>query len=96
MEELRAYLGDRMALSLINRKQICKDDFVVQANRAVYLKNDARKNVLAAWQKRKQEEIVHPYLNERIPVGLLPYTQALLLARFLRGDIDAYPAFIWK
>jgi CRISPR-associated protein Cas1 len=96
MEELRAYLGDRMALSLINRKQICKDDFVVNPNGAVYLKKDARKSVLAAWQKRKQEEIVHPYLNEKILVGLLPYTQALLLARFLRGDIDAYPAFVWK
>ena len=85
-----------MALSLINRKQICGDAFVVSPNGAVYLKKDAMKNVLAAWQKRKQEEIVHPYLNEKIPIGLLPYTQALLLARFLRGDIDAYPAFIWK
>lgn len=96
MEELRAYLGDRMALSLINRRQICSDDFVTNANGAVYLKSEPRKTMLAAWQKRKQEEIVHPYLEEKIPVGLLPYTQALLLARFLRGDLDAYPAFIWR
>ncbi len=96
MEELRPYLGDRMALSLINRKQICKNDFITMENGAVYLKTDSRKEILAAWQKRKQEEIVHPYLDEKIPVGLLPYTQALLLARYLRGDLDAYPAFVLK
>lgn len=96
MEELRPYLGDRMALSLINRKQICKSDFITMENGAVYLTTDARKAILTAWQKRKQEEIVHPYLEEKIPVGLLPYTQALLLARYLRGDLDAYPAFVLK
>lgn len=96
MEEMRAYLGDRMALSLINRRQVCSEDFVVNRNGAVYLKSDVRKNILALWQKRKQEVIIHPYLGERIPIGLLPYVQALLLARFLRGDLDAYPAFILK
>jgi len=96
MEEFRAYLGDRMALSVINRKQVCRDDFVVNANRAVYLKPDPRKSLLTVWQKRKQEEIVHPFLGEKVPIGLLPYTQALLLARYLRGDLDAYPAFVWK
>lgn len=96
MEELRPYLGDRMVLSLINRKQIGNSDFVKNENGAVYLKPDSRKMLLSAWQKRKQEDIVHPYLSEKIPIGLIPYTQALLLARFLRGDLDAYPAFIWK
>ncbi len=96
MEELRAYLGDRMALSVINRKQVSGDDFITNENGAVYLKPDSRKMLLTVWQKRKQEEIIHPYLEEKIPIGLLPYTQALLLARFIRGDLDAYPAFIWK
>jgi CRISPR-associated protein Cas1 len=96
MEELRPYLADRMALSLINRKQICKDDFTTLENGAVYLTPESRKTLLAAWQKRKQEEIMHPYLEEKIPIGLLPYTQALILARYLRGDLDAYPAFVLK
>lgn len=96
MEELRPYLGDRMVLSLINRKQISSSDFVKNENGAVYLRTDSRKMLLSVWQKRKQEVIVHPYLTEKIPIGLIPYTQALLLARFLRGDLDAYPAFIWK
>lgn len=96
MEELRPYLGDRMVLSLINRKQICNNDFVTKENGAVYVTPDTRKILLTIWQKRKQEEIIHPYLEEKIPLGLLPYTQALLLARYLRGDLDAYPAFIWK
>ncbi len=96
MEELRPYIADRMALSLINRKQLSKDDFTVLENGAVYLNNDSRKNVLAIWQKRKQVKITHPYLEEKIPLGLLPYVQALLLARYLRGDLDGYPAFIWK
>lgn len=94
MEELRPYLADRMVLSLINRKQISKDDFITKENGAVYVLPDTRKMLLTAWQKRKQEEIIHPYLGEKIPIGLLPYTQALLLARFLRGDLDAYPAFV--
>lgn len=96
MEELRPYMGDRMVLSIINRKQISNNDFTKNENEAVYLDTDARKNLLGVWQKRKQDEIVHPYLREKIPVGLLPYTQALLLARYMRGDLDAYPAFIWR
>lgn len=96
MEELRPYLGDRMVLSLINRRQVKPSDFIRQENGAVYLIPETRKALLALWQKRKQVEIIHPYLEEKIPVGLLPYTQALLLARFLRGDLDAYPAFLWK
>lgn len=96
MEELRPYLGDRMVLSVINRKQISNNDFVKNENGAVYLTSNARKELLTVWQKRKQEQIIHPYLEEKIAIGLLPYVQALLLARFLRGDLDAYPAFIWK
>lgn len=96
MEELRPYLADRMVLSLINRKQIGKDDFTITENGAVLVSDEARKGLLNAWQKRKQEEIMHPYLEERVMVGLLPYTQALLLARYLRGDLDAYPGFVVK
>jgi CRISPR-associated protein Cas1 len=96
MEELRPYLADRMVLSLINRKQICKEDFVLMENGAVLVTDEARKALLNAWQKRKQEEIIHPYLEEKVMVGLLPYTQALLLARYLRGDLDAYPGFVMK
>lgn len=96
MEELRPYIADRMALSLVNRRQLTKDDFTVQENGATYLNADSRKNVLTIWQKRKQDQIIHPYLEEKIPLGLLPYVQALLLARYLRGDLDGYPAFIWR
>ncbi len=60
------------------------------------MNDDTRKQVLVAWQKRKQEEIIHPYLNERIPLGMVPHIQATLLARHLRGDIDGYPCFFSK
>lgn len=93
MEELRPFLADRFALSLINLQQISGRDFMKKEGGAVFLKDDGRKTVLGAWQKRKQDEITHPYLNEKIPVGLIPYTQSLLMARFLRGDIDGYPPF---
>lgn len=94
MEEMRAYLGDRLVLSLINRKQISPDDFVMQGESGVVMSDNCRKTVLTAWQNRKKEMIVHPYLEEKVPVGLLPYIQALLLARTIRGDIDDYPIFI--
>lgn len=96
MEELRANLADRLALSLLNRRELGVSDFRVVENGAVLLTDDARKIVLAAWQERKREEIEHPFLNERAPLGLLPHLQASLLARTLRGDLDAYPAMIWK
>ena len=96
MEELRPVLADRLALSLINRKQVQAQGFRIKENGAVLLEIDTRKEILAAWQKRKREEVIHPYLNEKIPIGLIPYTQALLLARFMRGDIDGYPPFFWK
>jgi CRISPR-associated protein Cas1 len=96
MEELRPFLADRLALSLINRNQLHGKDFEVSETGAINLGPDVRKLVLSAYQTRKQEEITHPYLGEKINVGLLPFVQAMLLARHLRGDIDGYPPFIWK
>lgn len=96
MEEFRSFLAERLVLSLINLKQIQAKDFNDSAGGAVTMTDDARKEVLTAWQKRKQEEITHPYLGEKCKVGLLPHLQAQLLARHLRGDLDAYPPFIWK
>lgn len=96
MEELRPYLADRLALSLVNRKQVDASGFQRKETGGIYMDTETRKIVLTAWQKRKQEEIVHPYLGEKIPIGLLPYVQAMLLARYLRGDIDGYPPFFWK
>lgn len=96
MEEFRAFLADRLVLSLINRKQIRPKDFNDSAGGAVSMSEAARKNLLATWQKRKQEEITHPYLEEKCKIGLLPHLQAQLLARHLRGDLEAYPPFIWK
>jgi CRISPR-associated protein Cas1 len=96
IEELRPVLADRLALTLINRKQIKGSGFVCKESGGILMDDDTRKKVLAAWQKKKQTQIVHPYLQERIPLGLLPHTQALLLARYLRGDLDAYPPFFWK
>jgi len=96
MEELRAYLGDRFVLSLINRKQVAADDFLYQGEKGVVLTDKGRRTFLTAWQNRKKEEIAHPYLNEKMPVGLLPYVQAMLLARYVRNDIDDYPVFLFK
>jgi len=96
MEEFRPYIADRLALSLINRQQISGSDFINAESGGVIMKETARRTVLEAWQKRKQEEMTHPFLEEKMPVGLLPYAQALLLSRHLRGDIDRYPPFVWK
>jgi len=96
MEEFRPYLADRLVLSMINRQQLTGSDFIKKESGGVLLKEESRKTVLTAWQKRKSEEIKHPFLDEKIPLGLLPYAQALLLARFLRGDMERYPPFIWK
>jgi CRISPR-associated protein Cas1 len=96
MEEFRAFFADRTALSLFNRQQITSKDFDIKENGAVLLKDDSRKKVLTAWQERKQDEINHPFLDEKTTIGLLPHLQARLLARHLRGDLDAYPAFLAK
>lgn len=96
MEEFRAYLGDRVMLNLINLKQVSKKDFEIRESGEVRMSDDARKVVITAYQKRKQEEITHPFLGEPMTVGLLPHVQAQLLARYLRGDITEYPPFYMK
>ncbi len=94
MEEFRAYIADRTVLTLLNRRQLSTTDFKKEPSGAVVLKDDARKKVLIAWQERKQDEIMHPFLQEKCTLGLLPHLQARLLARYIRGDLDAYPAFL--
>jgi CRISPR-associated protein Cas1 len=96
MEELRPVFADRLALSLVNRKQVSGKGFVCKESGGVLMDDDTRKKVITAWQERKKEEIVHPYLKEKVPFGLIPYIQAQLLARYLRGDLDAYPPFFWR
>lgn len=96
MEELRPVMADRLALSLVNRRQVQGDGFTASESGAVWMDDKTRKEVLTAWQTRKRDELQHPFLDEKVPLGLVPYTQALLLARHLRGDIDAYPPFAWK
>lgn len=96
MEELRPVLADRLALSLINRRQLAADDFILEEAGGVRLTDDARKRVLIAWQERKRDELRHPFLDQTLPLGLLAHVQAQLLARHLRGDLDGYPGFIWK
>ena len=96
MEEFRAYLGDRIVLNLINLKQVTKNDFEIRESGEVRMSDDARKTVLTAYQKRKQEEITHPFLGEKMTIGLLPHIQAQLLARYIRGDIPEYPPFYMK
>lgn len=94
MEEFRPLFADRAALTLINRQQIQAKHFETKENGAVYFKEDARKTVLTHWQERKQAEVMHPLLEEKVTLGLLPHIQARLLARHLRSDLDAYPAFL--
>jgi CRISPR-associated protein Cas1 len=96
VEELRPVFADRMAISLVNRKQVNGKGFTRKESGGILMDDDTRKTVLTAWQERKKEEIVHPYLKERIQFGLIPHIQALLLARHLRGDLDAYPPFFWN
>lgn len=96
MEEFRPFFADRLVLSLINRRQLAKKDFTTLDNGATQLTEDGRKAVLVAYQERKRDEIQHPFLDEKITIGLLWFVQAQLLARHLRGDLDAYPPFIWK
>ncbi len=96
MEELRPCIADRFVLTLINNRQLHKKDFDFLDSGAVIMSDDARKTLLKAWQEHKREEITHPYLGEKIPWGLVPAVQAQLLSRYLRGDLDAYPPFLWK
>ncbi len=96
MEELRPCMGDRFVLTLINNRVVQPADIEKADNGAFSLTDSGRKRVLQAWQEKKQESITHPYLNEKIPWGLVPFVQAQLLSRFIRGDLDAYPPFLWK
>lgn len=96
MEELRGVYADKFVLSLINKKVVNKEDFFSKENGAVILTDEGRKKFLTAWQNKKQEKITHPYLGEKISWGLVPHAQALLLARYLRNDLDEYPPFLWK
>lgn len=96
MEELRPVIADRFVLSLINKRIINGKNFIQKENGAVLLKDDGRKIILAEWQNRKKDQIEHPFLKEKIEWGLVPFSQAMLLARHLRGDLDEYPPFLWK
>lgn len=96
MEELRGVMADRFVLKLINKKMVHAKDFIEKENGAVLLKDDARKMVLSEWQENKSATIEHPFLKEKIEWGLVPFVQAQLLARYLRGDLDGYPPFLWK
>jgi len=96
MEEFRAYVADRLVISMINLGQIKSKDFEITDSGAVNMSDTARKDLITAYQKRKQDEIKHPFLDESVKIGLIPHIQALLLARYLRGDLDIYPAFVVK
>ncbi len=96
MEELRGVMADRFILTMINRRIIKKENFIQKENGAVVLDESGRKIFLSAWQERKQDIIKHPFLNEKIEWGMVPHAQAMLLARYLRGDLDEYPPFLWK
>ena len=96
MEELRTVMADRFVLTLVNTKAVNGKDFLKRENGAVLMKDEARKNILSAWQDRKREEIKHPFLEEKVQWGLIPYIQAMLLARYIRGDLDEYPPLLWK
>lgn len=96
IEELRPVLADRFVLSLINKKMICKKNFQKKENGAILLDDAGRKVVLTEWQKKKKETLTHPFLREKVEWGMVPYVQAMLLARYLRGDLDGYPPFLWK
>jgi len=96
VEELRPVIADRLALSLINRRQVQASGFKRTESGGVTMDDATRKEVLVAYQKRKHDEIQHPFLNERLEFGVTPHVQAMLLARFVRGDLDGYPSFLWK
>ena len=96
LEELRPCMADRFVLTLINDRIVTLDDFQKQENGAVFLTSDGRRKVQKEWQTKKQQKITHPFLKEKIDWGLVPYVQALLLARCLRDDLEGYPPFLWK
>lgn len=93
MEEFRAYLADRFVLSMINKNMVAPDDFIDNGAAGIILKPEARKSFLSAWQKRKHEEIIHPFLGEKVSIGLLGHVQAMMFSKYLRGELDGYPVF---
>lgn len=96
IEEFRAVYADRFVLSLINKKIVNKKNFTRKENGAVLMDDDLRRKLLTEWQNKKKEIITHPFLKEKVEWGMVPYVQAMLLARYLRGDLDGYPVFLWK
>ena len=96
MEELRPCMADRFVLTLVNNRVIDPGDFQLQDSGAVLLTEDGRKRFLKAWQERKRDTLTHPYLGEKMSWGMIPYVQALLLARYIRDDLEDYPPFLWK
>lgn len=96
MEELRPCMADRFVLTLVNNRVVGEGDFDRRENGAVFLNDAGRRTFLNHWQQRKRETLTHPYLREKVSWGLIPYVQALLLARHLRGDLEEYPPFLWK
>lgn len=96
MEELRSIYADRFVLTLINKRIISAKGFIRSENGAVRMDDNTKKLYLSEWQKRKMETITHPFLKEKVEWGVVPYSQALLLARTIRGDLEAYPPFLWK
>jgi len=96
MEELRPVMADRFVLTLINTKTVSAEDFNESENGGIIMTEGGRKRILSAWQEKKKESLTHPFLKEKMSWGLIPHVQALLLARYLRGDLEAYPPFLWK
>lgn len=96
MEEFRSWLADRLVLSLINLRQIQPEGFTQSESGAVMMDKATRKIVIEAWQERKQDELTHPYTEEKMAIGLLPHMQARLLARHIRGELESYPPFVWR
>ncbi len=95
IEELRAPLCDRLVISMFNKNQFQEQDFTTDFG-AVYLSDRGRRKVLEQWRSRKRESIQHPFLKEKISIGMIPYAQSMLFARVLRGDLDRYPPFVWR
>ena len=96
LEELRPYLVDRLSLTLMNNRQVDPKNFIAKETGGIIMDDDTRKLVITCWQKKKREEVIHPFLGEKIAIGLIPHAQAMLLARNIRGDMDAYPPFLVK
>ena len=96
VEELRPVLADRFVLTMINKKMVTARDFTEKEDGAVLMSDEARKRLLTEWQNKKKEVITHPYLNEKGEWGMIPFVQAMLLARYLRNDLDEYAPFFWK